>query len=324
MQLPSCLYFAPMEGITGSIYRCAHQRIFGYADRYYAPFIFTDPGGKINKKDWMEIAPEYNEGCQVVPQLLSNCAKDFIATARTLKGMGYQEVNLNLGCPSQTVASKGRGSGFLGDPQALEIFLDKVFDGLDMKISMKTRIGLHDPAEFDELLKLYERFPIEELIVHPRVRGDFYRGTPNQEAFEKAVRKLQIPICYNGDLFTVNDFGQMQKKYLQIHHWMFGRGLLSNPALCREIKGGAPASREELADFYHEILEGYNSRMDGNKKVIFLMKEFLRYIASILSQEDRQAVNRLLHTDDRTEFLKKADELLEQCTIMKGQGYSGI
>ena len=117
------LYFAPMEGITGSIYRRAHHRIFGGVDRYYAPFIFTNPKGKISKKDLLEIAPEYNEGCWVVPQLLSNCAEDFIATAHTLKGMGYDEVNLNLGCPSSTVASKGRGSGFLGEKEALKAFL---------------------------------------------------------------------------------------------------------------------------------------------------------------------------------------------------------
>ena len=121
------LYFAPMEGITGSIYRRAHHRIFGGVDRYYAPFIFTNPKGKISKKDLLEIAPEYNEGCRVVPQLLSNCAEDFIATAHTLKGMGYDEVNLNLGCPSSTVASKGRGSGFLGEKEALKAFLTEIF-----------------------------------------------------------------------------------------------------------------------------------------------------------------------------------------------------
>ena len=165
------LYFAPMEGITGSIYRRAHHRIFGGVDRYYAPFIFTNPKGKISKKDLLEIAPEYNEGCLVVPQLLSNCAEDFIATAHTLKGLGYDEVNLNLGCPSSTVASKGRGSGFLGEKEALKAFLADIFDKTNMKISLKTRIGLNRADEFDDILDIYQAFPVEMLIVHPRKMG---------------------------------------------------------------------------------------------------------------------------------------------------------
>ena len=201
------LYFAPMEGITGSIYRRAHHRIFGGVDRYYAPFIFTNPKGKISKKDLLEIAPEYNEGCRVVPQLLSNCAEDFIATAHTLKGLGYDEVNLNLGCPSSTVASKGRGSGFLGEKEALKAFLADIFDKTDMKISLKTRIGLNRADEFDDILDIYQAFPVEMLIVHPRIRMDYYSGKPDMEAFEKASARMPFPVCYNGDIFTAAAYG---------------------------------------------------------------------------------------------------------------------
>lgn len=247
------LYFAPMEGITGSIYRRAHHRIFGGVDRYYAPFIFTNPKGKISKKDLLEIAPEYNEGCWVVPQLLSNCAEDFIATAHTLKGLGYDEVNLNLGCPSSTVASKGRGSGFLGEKEALKAFLADIFDKTDMKISLKTRIGLNRADEFDDILDIYQAFPVEMLIVHPRIRMDYYSGKPDMEAFEKASARMPFPVCYNGDIFTTAAYGRVSEKYSDIRHWMIGRGLLSNPALCREIRGGDCASREELADYYHTM-----------------------------------------------------------------------
>lgn len=183
------LYFAPMEGITGSIYRRAHHRIFGGVDRYYAPFIFTNPKGKISKKDLLEIAPEYNEGCRVVPQLLSNCAEDFIATAHTLKGLGYDEVNLNLGCPSSTVASKGRGSGFLGEKEALKAFLADIFEKTDMKISLKTRIGLNRADEFDDILDIYEAFPVEMLIRASENQNGLLRGS-RYGAFRK-----QVPGC---------------------------------------------------------------------------------------------------------------------------------
>ncbi len=315
------LYFAPMEGITGSVYRCAHHRIFGCADRYYAPFIYTNPGGKISKKEYMEIAPEYNEDCPVIPQLLSNCAEDFVATARTLKSMGYEEVNLNLGCPSNTVASKGRGAGFLGNMEGLEAFLNQIFDELDMEISVKTRIGLYSVDEFEKLLDIYGKFPIAELIVHPRLRSDYYSGRPDWQSFEQAVERMTRPVCYNGDIFTVNDFQKIKDKFQETEHWMMGRGLLANPALCREIKGGEPPAREEMAALYHEILEGYDRRLNGSRKVIHLMKEFWHFIGSILSDEDQIYVHRLMHTEDRNEFLRLAEEILAYCCIVPGKGY---
>lgn len=315
------LYFAPMEGITGSIYRRAHHRIFGGVDRYYAPFIFTNPKGKISKKDLLEIAPEYNEGCRVVPQLLSNCAEDFIATAHTLKGLGYDEVNLNLGCPSSTVASKGRGSGFLGEKEALKAFLADIFDKTDMKISLKTRIGLNRADEFDDILDIYQAFPVEMLIVHPRIRMDYYSGKPDMEAFEKASARMPFPVCYNGDIFTAAAYGRVSEKYSDICHWMIGRGLLSNPALCREIRGGDCASREELADYYHTMRDEYEVRLQGNKKVVFLMKEFWHYISWILSEEDRQEIDVLMHLRDGAEFFRKAEEIAANCTVVKGQGF---
>lgn len=315
------LYFAPMEGITGSIYRRAHHRIFGGVDRYYAPFIFTNPKGKISKKDLLEIAPEYNEGCRVVPQLLSNCAEDFIATAHTLKGLGYDEVNLNLGCPSSTVASKGRGSGFLGEKEALKAFLADIFDKTDMKISLKTRIGLNRADEFDDILDIYQAFPVEMLIVHPRIRMDYYSGKPDMEAFEKARARMPFPVCYNGDIFTAAAYGRVSQKYSDISHWMIGRGLLSNPALCREIRGGDCASREELADYYHTMRDEYEVRLQGNKKVVFLMKEFWHYISWILSEEDRQEIDVLMHLRDGAEFFRKAEEIAANCTVVKGQGF---
>lgn len=316
------LYFAPMEGITGSVYRCAHRQIFGHVDKYYAPFIFTNPNGKISSRDMLELAPEYNEGCRVVAQLLSNCADDFIATARTLKSMGYEEVNLNLGCPSQTVVSKGRGAGFLGYPAKLNAFLDKIFDSVDMKISVKTRIGLDEPEEFEELLEIYGRFPISELMIHPRLRCDFYKGKPYMPAFEQALCKSKIPVCYNGNIFTAFDFRQIHERYPQVESWMIGRGALSDPALFREICGGNAVGREELYHFHNTILAGYESRMGGNIKVIFLMKELWRYFRYILSEEDQAEVGRLLHMNDRTEFLKMAEQILSNCVIVKGQGFS--
>ena len=192
---------------------------------------------------------------------------------------------------------------------------------MHMKISLKTRIGLNRADEFDDILDIYEAFPVEMLIVHPRIRMDYYSGKPDMEAFEKASARMPFPVCYNGDIFTAAAYGRVSEKYSDIRHWMIGRGLLSNPALCREIRGGDCASREELADYYHTMRDEYEVRLQGNKKVVFLMKEFWHYISWILSEEDRQEIDVLMHLRDGAEFFRKAEEIASNCTVVKGQGF---
>ena len=234
-------YAAPMEGFTDRVWRQTHQKWFGAqgaADRYYAPFISPPENRVLIKKKMAELAPAANPGAPVIPQLLAKDGELAAWMIGQLRALGYTEVNLNLGCPSSTVASKGRGSGFLGEKEALKAFLADIFDKTDMKISLKTRIGLNRADEFDDILDIYQAFPVEMLIVHPRIRMDYYSGKPDMEAFEKASARMPFPVCYNGDIFTAAAYGRVSEKYSDIRHWMIGRGLLSNPALCREIRGG--------------------------------------------------------------------------------------
>ena len=283
------LYFAPMEGITGSIYRRAHHRIFGGVDRYYAPFIFTNPKGKISKKDLLEIAPEYNEGCRVVPQLLSNCAEDFIATAHTLKGMGYDEVNLNLGCPSKTVVSKGRGSGFLIHTEELNRFLDEIYAKADVKISIKTRIGKFDADEWGELLRIYNQYPLEELIIHPRVQQQFYKGHPDLDAFADAVKECKHTLCYNGDIFTTEDMEKLKKRFPEASCIMLGRGILRNPELIEIMESGEKKiDAKKLRAFHDQIYQDYQEVSCGDKNVLFKMKELWCYLGTLFPDKEKQ------------------------------------
>ena len=314
-------YLAPLEGITTYIYRRAYHTHYRPMEKYFTPFLVPHTKKDFNTREKNDILPAHNPGMNLVPQILTNDAKGFLDTVEKLKGYGYDEVNLNLGCPSSTVASKGRGSGFLGEKEALKAFLADIFDKTDMKISLKTRIGLNRADEFDDILDIYQAFPVEMLIVHPRIRMDYYSGKPDMEAFEKASARMPFPVCYNGDIFTAAAYGRVSEKYSDIRHWMMGRGLLSNPALCREIRGGDCASREELADYYHTMRDEYEVRLQGNKKVVFLMKEFWHYISWILSEEDRQEIDVLMHLRDGAEFFRKAEEIAANCTVVKGQGF---
>ena len=194
------LYLAPLEGITNHIYRKALYQCFGGFDKYFIPFIRAKQNLNFSGREKKDISPENNQGMYAVPQILTKNADDFLQTANQLREYGYQEVNLNLGCPSRTVVTKGRGAGFLDEPQKLDCFLDAVFEKCDLEISIKTRIGMEDPEEFETILPIYNKYPLKELIIHPRVQKEFYKNTPKLDTYAWAVEHSQHPLCYNGDI----------------------------------------------------------------------------------------------------------------------------
>ena len=185
---------APLEGVTTYIFRKAHARYFGGVDRYYTPFLSPHKDKTLNHKEIQDVMPEHNEGLDVVPQILTASAQDFLRTAQELAQMGYTQVNLNCGCPSATVTSKHKGAGMLEDTLALTKFLDEIYEKSPIPVSIKTRIGIQQWQEWTDLLEVYRRFPVSELIIHPRVRQDFYKNTPHLEAVEEAFERLVCPI----------------------------------------------------------------------------------------------------------------------------------
>ena len=217
----------------------------------------------------------------MVPQLLTNKADDFISAARRLQDLGYNEVNLNLGCPSGTVVSKKKGAGFLSDPQGIDAFLDTVFRRLDMTVSVKTRIGVSDPDEWPALLEMFARYPISLLIIHPRLRTDYYKGDVRQEAFAYAVDNYKGPLCYNGDLNTVSDCQRVTACYSRLSELMAGRGLVADPALGRALAGGPPLTQAEFLAFHDELVAGYQEILYGDWPVLGKMKELWTYWANL-------------------------------------------
>lgn len=270
------LSLAPMEGVTGHVFRRAHAECFGALDRYYTPFLTPPRVGKpFTNKALREVDPASNEGLNVVPQLLTRNADEFVWAARLLADMGYAEVNLNLGCPSGTVVSKGKGSGFLRDLDGLEAFLADVCERSPLPVSVKTRLGLAGDAEYERILALYCRLPLAELIVHPRVQRDGYEGMPRREAYGKTLEAAPFPVAYNGNIFSAADMDGLLAAYPQTRHVMLGRGVLMNPALPRELRGGASLTIPELKRFHDELYAAYVAEMGGN--AVFRMKEWWSY-----------------------------------------------
>ena len=272
------LYFAPLEGIGGYIYRNAQADYFEKADKYYSPFLAPNQNRSISPKEYKDIAPEHNEDIMLVPQIMANNAEIFLKAAQELEQLGYKEINLNLGCPSRTVVTKYRGAGFLAKPDALEQFLEEVYSKLNIRLSLKTRLGMEDEEEFEHLLDIYNKFPVSELIIHPRVHTDYYKNTPRMESFLNALEKSKNPVVYNGDIFNKEKYQQVMKQ-MDVSGVMLGRGVLANPALFGEIRGTEKLSKERLWEFHERLLADYTQEMSGERNVLFKMKELWFYLA---------------------------------------------
>lgn len=312
------IYFAPMEGITTYTYRNLHRRLYSGVEKYYAPFVSPGPEQGLSVKEIRDLLPENNEKTPLVPQLMTNRSADFADACRVVSELGYREINLNLGCPSGTVVSKKKGSGFLAYPDELDRFFDGVFEDPFIKsgavdISVKTRTGKESHEEWPRLMEIYNRYPLKELIIHPRVQKDHYNNTPDQDVFEEAVKNSVNPVVFNGDLFRIPEFFRFMKRFPDTEAVMIGRGLIRNPelaerigAFCRaaeELRGKTEDRRscaedligpetdrfdkDRFKNFHDSLILEYRERMSGEIPVLYKMKELWFYMASMFPDREK-------------------------------------
>ena len=281
------LDFAPMEGITGAVFRRLHHAYFPGVDRYYTPFLSPTKDRRFTPREQREIFPEFNQGLAVIPQILTKVPEDFLWMAGELHAMGYGEVDLNLGCPSGTVTAKGKGAGMLADVQALDCFLNTVFEKAPCSVSVKTRLGLEDPEEFGPILEVYNRYPMSELIIHPRVRKDFYRHPVRLEAFEKALTASKYPVSFIGGFVTAEDFTACVRRWPQVKAVMVGQALVSDPFLAGKIRYGAQGSKEVLREFLDRLLDGYAEQFGSRVNAMKRMKEVWIYLMRLFGDSER-------------------------------------
>ena len=279
------LDFAPLDGITKRVFRQVWHARFGGADRYFIPFISPTDQHVITPRDRREL--ENPEGLPQVPQVMAKQAADFVWAAEALADMGYSEVNLNLGCPSGTVTAKGKGSGLLADPDFLDRFLEEVFSGTKIPVSVKTRLGYHVPEEFPRLLEVFNRYPIACLTIHPRVRPEKYRGAVHMDLFALAVAESKNPVCYNGDLTSVAGVRALEARFPALSAAMIGRGAIADPALLRRLRGGPAAAKEELQAFTAELYQAYQDFYGQAAPASQRMKEIWFYLIHLFDGGER-------------------------------------
>jgi len=284
MSLP--VYFAPMEGVTDAVYRRVHHAHFSGIDKYFIPFISPTQNLVLTPRERSNVSPEVNAGLRAVPQILTKKADHFLWAAQILHDMGYEEINLNIGCPSGTVTSKGKGSGMLLDLHALDSFLEEVYAHTPVRVSIKTRIGFFSADEFGDLLEIYNRYPVHELIIHPRTREQQYKGTPHREVYQTCEEKTPLTLVYNGDLFTPQACCDFAAAHSSTHALMLGRGMLANPALAQTYAGGAPLTRQSLKAFHDDLFAAYQQAYHTSA-VLGRMREVAKNIACCFDGADK-------------------------------------
>ena len=289
-------YFAPMEGLTDSIYRRLHHKYFPGLDRYYMPFLSPTIHRTLTHREDRELPLADSVPFTAIPQVLTRVPEDFLWAAQVCAQRGYGEVNLNIGCPSGTVVAKGKGSGMLRSPEELDRFFDAVFSASALPISVKTRLGAESPDEFPALMAVFNRYPIRELTVHPRVRKEFYAGPVHAEWFDYAVQNSKNPLCRNGDITTLAQAEAIGAKYPQVEAVMIGRGLVADPGM---VTGSTDV--KALEAFMNELMAAYTVEFGGARNAIFRLKENWGFLHDRFEGSEK-LWKRLRKTTDAGEF----------------------
>lgn len=297
-------YFAPMEGLTDSVFRRLHHTYFPGVDRYYMPFISPTQHRTLTNREARELPMADCVPFTAIPQVLTKVAEDFVWAAGQCADRGYTEVNLNLGCPSGTVVSKGKGSGMLSDSDNLDRFLDAVFSASPVPVSVKSRLGLTDPQEFPRLLEIYNRYPIQELTLHPRVRKAFYSGSVDIEMFAYCAENSKNPVCYNGDICNLEDINRIEAQFPQVRSVMIGRGLIGDPGML--TPGGTTV--EALEEMFNALLDEYIVLFGGSRNAMFRLKEHWGMLLHRFEDSEKLG-KRLRKTTDLDEYKTITQEI---------------
>ncbi len=318
---PPFLYLAPIRGLTDALFRETLHSHFAGFDAAVAPFINPQRKFLFDDRSLRDLLPENNRLMAVVPQLLHTEPEDFLSLLDRLAELGYRQANWNLGCPAPMVARKKRGSGLLPYPEKILSLLTAVLPHPRVELSIKTRLGYHDPAELPALLPALEGLPLREIIIHPRLGSQLYRGTADSEAFAACSRLTSHPLCYNGDIVDTAGYQRLSARFPEVGRWMIGRGALANPFLAEEIKGIASGSatkrRERLRSFHDELFARYQQRLSGPSHILGRLKQLWAYLISAFPGQPR-SLKKILKCQTLSEYRQSIDELFATPPLADG------
>lgn len=272
------LSLGPFQGITDAPFRNVFRKHFGGIDKFYTPFFTGIQKDHAKNLQVEEIDPACNDVEALTPQILSTDAEEILRFAKQCKELGYREINLNMGCPFPRVANKKRGSGLLPYPEKINAMLGRVFEQIDLKFSVKCRLGYFSPDEIVPVIEVFNQYPLSELVIHPRIGKQLYKGEADVKRFAELIPSIKAPLVYNGDIVSVESFERIRHEVQPVDEFMLGRGLLANPFLAEEIKCSGNRSAERLHAYVNDLYEDRLRHAGGSPKVLGRMKELWSYL----------------------------------------------
>jgi tRNA-dihydrouridine synthase len=285
------LLSSPLQGFTDFRFRNAFHKYFGGIDTFYSPYIKLNGKLVIKGSYERDILPENNNTLEVIPQIITNDAEEFLFVTKYVQQLGYKELNWNLGCPYPMVAKCGMGSGLISNTSQIEHILKRVHNETDIIVSMKMRMGYENPTEILDVFPILEQYPIKNIAIHARIGKQLYKGGVDLDSFQKCLDTSKQKIYYNGDITSVEKFRTMQERFPSIDHWMIGRGLIADPFLPSMIKNNTteyPKNKLEIFEAFHDtIYQEYDTYLQGPTPIRMKMLGFWEYFSESFSNPQK-------------------------------------
>lgn len=306
------IWLAPLHGITNYMFRNSLYRHFGGIDYCVTPFLPVQEMAKLNVKNWKDIWPKNNTAVPAIPQLMGNKPSHFVDTMRAVHDeYGYEAFNWNIGCPVAQVVRRRRGCGIMPDPDTVEEVVRTVTSQTPYRFSVKMRLGLKDPAEGLRILERLDDYPLDFIVIHPRLGEQMYDGVPDLEQMDIFYRHTRHRIIYSGDLFSAQDYERLQNRYPGIEDWMLGRGLLQNPFLAEQLKGEDTGNRRQRFSKYYQKWTQEMLDAVKEKSTLAKLKELWHYYACLF-QLPSDALQQLLRINDFDAFYDRTLDILKE------------
>jgi tRNA-dihydrouridine synthase len=281
------LLSSPLQGLTDFRFRNAQNKLFGGIDTFYSPYIRLNGKMVVKRSYERDLLPENNLGLEVIPQVITNDADEFLFVANYVRELGYKELNWNLGCPYPMVTKSGMGSGLISNPDKINHILDRAHSETDIIVSIKMRLGYENSEEILDVLPILDTYPIKNIAIHARTGKQLYKGGVHLDAFQQCIDSTIHKLYYNGDITSVAKFHEMQQRFPSINHWMIGRGLISDPFLPSMIKNNTseyPANKIELFSAFHDTLYAiYSESLSGSTHILLKMYHLWEYFSVTFS-----------------------------------------
>ena len=285
------LLSSPLQGFTDFRFRNAFHKYFGGIDTFYSPYIKLNGKLVIKGSYERDILPENNTTLEVIPQIITSDADEFLFVAKYVQELGYKELNWNLGCPYPMVAKCGMGSGLIKNTDQIEHILKRVHNETDIIVSMKMRMGYENPTEILDVFPILDQYPIKNIAIHARIGKQLYKGGVDLDSFQNCLAHTKHKLYYNGDITSVAKFQEMQERFPSINHFMIGRGLIADPFLPSMIKNNTteyPKNRFEIFEAFHDtIYQEYDAYLSGPTPIRMKMLGFWEYFSESFSNPQK-------------------------------------